>query len=128
MRKEERNMLREAVIPMLLGDNATSGLLALRIYFRCGVRSYVCDSKRSIFSLLNPAVSFYPLYSGKNDGEATFEALSYVASNLDYLPIIIATDNGYAGLIEKHREFFETRFILTDSENLFSSSPLSHLV
>ena len=128
MRKEAKDMLREAVIPMLLGDNARAQLLALKIYLRCGVTSYVCDTKRSLFSLINPAVSFFRLYSDSKDGIAVLEALGYVASNTDYLPMIVACDASFAELIDNNREFFEPRFILTDSVTLFSSSPLSKLV
>jgi hypothetical protein len=112
---------------MLLGDNATSHLLALRIYFSLGVTSYICDGKRSFLSLINPAVRFFPVYSDEDASAALF-ALDYAASNADYLPLLVPCSALFRELVEVNRDHLETRFILSDSDSVFSSLPLSRLL
>lgn len=127
MTRNAKNMLRDAVIPVLLGDCADSELLALRLYFRLGVTSYVCDTKKSLLSLINPSVRFFPLFV-TDTCENALNSLSYISDNTDYLPILVPCTAKYARLIERNRDFFESRFIISDTDSLLLSKPLSELL
>ncbi len=127
MTREAKNMLRETVIPVLLGDCAASEAIALRLYFRLGVISYVCDTKKSLLSLINPSVKFFPLFI-TDDCDNALNSLSYISDNTDYLPILVPCAAKYAELVERNREFFESRFIISDTDSLLLSKPLSELL
>lgn len=127
MKEMARNMLRESLIPVLLGDNARAHRLALRIYLRCGVVSYVCDTKKSLFNAIDPFSRYFPLFSREMDGVA-LKSLSYVASNADYLPLLIVCDDSLSELVKNNREYLEPRFIISDRASLFSTPPLSELL
>lgn len=127
MTEQAKNMLRESLIPVILGDTLRSHLLALRIYLRCGVVSYICDAKKSPLSFIDPFSRYFPLFS--NDmGDVALRSLSYVASNTDYLPLLIVCDGRQRDFVLHNREFLEARFIISDSSVLFSDSPLSELI
>ena len=127
MTKEAKNMLREAIIPVLLGDCARAHLLALRIYFDCGVVSYVCDTGKSLFSLIDPASRFFPLFSSQSS-DVVLDSLAYAAKEAEYLPVLVPCSDKYAELVKENREFLESRFIISDSSSLFSCPPLSELL
>ena len=127
MTEEAKNMLRESIIPVLLGDNARSHLLALKIYMSCGVVSYICDAKKSPFNAIDPFSRYFPLFSREIDAVA-LKSLSYAASNTEYLPLLIVCDDRLLPFVSNNREYLESRFIISDRSSLFSSSPLSELL
>ena len=121
---DSKNMLRQTVIPVLLGDCARSHLFALRIYLRCGIVSYICDDRRRAADLINPTTKFFSLGS-KKDARVICDILDYLASSKDYLPIIIPCNEYYRAFISENREFLEARFILSDTESFFEEKPMS---
>ena len=127
MTDKAKNMLRESIIPVLIGDNLRSHFLALKIYLNCGVVSYICDAKKSPLDLFDPFSRYFPLFSDEMGGVA-LNSLDYVASNTDYLPILVLCDDSRLAFVEENREFLQTRFIISDRSSLFSASPLSELV
>ncbi|MBQ7384858.1 MAG: hypothetical protein IJV72_08735 [Clostridia bacterium] len=121
---DSKDMLRQTVIPVLLGDCARAHLFSLKIYFRCGIVSYMCDDKRRAADFINPTTKFFPLYS-KKDTRVICDILDYLASVKDYLPIIIPCNEYYREFVRENREFLESRFILSDTESFFKQKPMS---
>ena len=127
MTEEAKYMLRESLIPVLLGDNLRTHLLAMRIYTTCGVVSYICDTKKSLLNAFDPFSRYFPLFSSKFDGVA-LKSLLYAASNADYRSLLIVCDDKLLPFVKENRELIESRFIICESASLFSSSPLSKLL
>lgn len=119
-----KDMLRSCVIPVLLGDTPRVHLLAAKIYLRTGITSYICGSKKSFLDYIDPFSKFFSLVSD-NDGDIICEALGYLASNKEYLPIIIPCNKPYKAFVDKHQTFLEPRFIISDKESFFSLPPMS---
>ncbi len=119
-----KDMLRSCVIPVLLGDTFAAHLLAAKIYWRIGITSYICDAKASLLDYLDPLSNFFSLVS-KDDGDIVCEALGYLASNKEYLPIIIPCNGHYEAFVDEHRKFLEPRFIISDKESFFNEPPMS---
>ena len=122
-----QNMLKDSIIPVILGDNLSAHLLALKIFFRFGVISYVCDVKRSPLSFIDPCTRHFPLFS-KSRGGVVLESLAYLSSSPDYLLLLVCCDEELDAVIEQNRNYIEARFIITDKEALFKDSPLSKLL
>ena len=119
-----KDMLRSCVIPVLLGDTFSAHILAAKIYFRTGIISYVCDSKISFLDYLDPLSKFFSLVS-EDEEDIICQCLEYLASNKEYLPIVIPCNERYSAFADKYREFLEPRFILSDKESFFSEPPMS---
>ena len=119
-----KDMLRSSVIPVLLGDNLSAHLMAAKIYLRCGIISYVCDAKITVADYIDPFSRFFSLVS-ETDADIICETLDYLASNKEYLPIIIPCNERYKDLINKRKSFLEPRFIISDKESFFTEPPMS---
>ena len=127
MRDDQKWMLKDALLPILLGDSLSAHLLSLKIYARCGVQSYVCDDKRGVLSFIDPTSKFFDLISAK-EGSAVMAALSQIAANSDYLPVIIPTSERFERLVEEYRETLESLFIITSKEKVWNSAPFAALM
>ena len=127
MTADAKNMLRESLIPVLVGDCPRAHLLAARIYFRTGIVSYVCDEKRSPLSFIDPFSKYFPLFSRSHGGVA-LDSLKYAASCPDYLPLLVICDNALSDFVEKYRDALEASFIIADRKTLFDVPPLSELL
>lgn len=119
-----REMLRECVVPVLLGDNFSAHLFAARIYFLCGVSSYVCDDKRRALDFFSPFSRHYSLVARS---DVALEALGYLSSQKELLPIIVPCDKYYTDFVAKNRDFLEARFVISDRESFFSLAQISAL-
>lgn len=127
MRDDQKWMLKGALLPVLLGDSLSAHLLSLKIYARCGVQSLVCDEKKSALSVIDPTSKFFDLIS-LNEGAAVMAALSQIAANGDYLPVIIPISERFEGFVEEHRETLEHLFIITSKDNVWNSAPFAALM
>lgn len=126
MRAESKKMLKDSVIPVILGDNAGAHLLALKIFLSCGVVSYVCSAKRSALSFIDPFAKHFPLFC-ESGSAAALESLTYIASNPDYLPILIPCTKEFSALVSENSELLESRFIISDSDTALRAYPLRDL-
>jgi hypothetical protein len=119
-----KDMLRSCIIPVLLGDTISTHILSAKIYLRTGITSYICDSKISLLDYIDPLSKFFSLVS-KNDCDIICEALEYLASNKEYLPIIIPCNERYKAFVDDYKSFLEPRFILSDKESFWNTPPMS---
>jgi len=120
---EKWDILREHLLPVLLGDTLFAHRLACKIYLRCGVISYVCDIKKTLADALNPFSRFFPVCHA-DMGDLLQDSLLYLASEQDFLPLLIPCTEQYRAYVEQHREELECRFLLRDPHSLFTSEPL----
>ena len=121
-----KEMLRKTLIPVLLGGNRRSFAISSRLWFFHGLRSYICDSKRRFFAVMDPLVTAFELFSDTDD-DMIFEALCYISDNTDYLPILVPCSQKFELFVKRNAERLETRFIISSAEELFSTAPLSAL-
>ena len=119
MRDDQKWMLKGALLPVLLGDTPSAHLLSLKICARCGVRSLVCDERRSVLSIIDPTSRFFDLIS-VTEGAAVMACLSQIAESTDYLPVLIP--------MEENRESLEPVLIITSKDNVGNSAPFAALM
>ena len=124
MNYSEKDMIRSALLPLLLGASGEALTLSFRIYLRFGVTSYICDEGQSIIHTLNPATRFLDL-GARSEPEILLESLVAISERGDYLPIIIPCDDFYRSFTARFRDTLETRFIISDRKRFFSERPMS---
>ncbi len=117
-------MLRATVIPVLLGDCPSAHFLAMRIYLKCGIVSYICDKKRKITDLVNPFSRFFCIHSRK-ETRVILDSLDYLSASKDYLPIIIPCNEFFNAFTKENEAFLEARFIISDKKSFFGQKPMS---
>ena len=117
------DMLRESIIPVLLGDCPAAHLMAARIYLRFGIVSYVCGEKPRFADRIDPFSKFFALGSAA-EPRVVLDSLDYLASNKDYLPILSPTDEFFCEFVKQNKDFLETGFILSDKKSFFTKKPI----
>ena len=127
MRDDQKWLLKGALLPVLLGDSLAAHALSLKIYAKCGVESLVCDERQSALSVINPTCKFFDLISA-TEGAALMAALSHIAENADYLPILIPMNERFSRFVEEYRESLEPLFIITTKDEVFNSAPFAALM
>ena len=127
MRDDQKWLLKGALLPVLLGDSLAAHALSLKIYAKCGVESLVCDEKQSALSVINPTCRFFDLISA-TEGAAIMAALSHIAENADYLPVLIPVNERFSRFVEENRESLEPLFIITTKDDVWNSAPFSALM
>jgi hypothetical protein len=111
---------------VLLGDTPRAHLLAARIYFLCGLESFICDAHRTPLDFIDPLSRHYSLIARS---EIALEALDRFAEVGDLLPIIVPCNEYYRQFVLKHREFLDERFItVPDAASFFALRQISALV
>ena len=127
MREDKKEYLRGALLPVLLGDSVSAHALSAQIYARFGVVSYVCDSRRRFWSFVDPTSRFFDLIA-VTEGGAVLAALEQIASNSDYLPVLIACNERFERFVADNKEVLEPRFIISTKEDIWNSAPFAALM
>lgn len=126
MTDTSRQMLKESIIPILLGSGRTAYSLASKIFWRYGIRSYICSYGKGFRSLFSPAHEHFPLYS-KDDFDVQLKSVEYIADSQEFLPILVPCDDHFLRQTEARREYLESRFIVATPEALFQTKPFVDL-
>ncbi|MBQ8140646.1 MAG: hypothetical protein IJ038_03005 [Clostridia bacterium] len=122
-----KDAVRSSIIPLLLGDSLSTHRLSAKIYLKTGIVSYVCDENKTLADHISPFSKFFPLFS-KNDDEILRGTLDYIASNKEYLPIIIPCSERYTDFVNANLAFLEPRFIISTPEAFFQNNVIRYLV
>ena len=115
-------------VPYILGNSRAAHRLSSKIYRRFGIVSVICDDRRSPLDLLD--ISSRSLVLTQTDNARLLrEQLIWLATQNAYtLPILIPATDRYAKMLECERERLEACFVISDENDIFSSSPLSSLL
>ena len=125
-KKELREDARSYFLPIILGSNARSHSLSLKIFAKYQIAPIIADTKKSIWRFLDPFCSFLPLAS--SDPELTAEQLTAFAQSDSYtLPILIPCSEDYEKFILSSCDTLEKIFVIRSCDDVLSSSPLSDI-
>ena len=118
--EESIEAIRDTVVPVIADHQPGAHLLALRLYWKFGIRSFVCGQKRNFWDLLNPTAKFLRL-SDFGDRRLAAEQLNDLADGYeDCLFFLICREHARTNDLLQHAPLLESRFILTDADKLFS--------
>ena len=121
-RQEWRELMEETIVPIFPRQTLRAHLLALRLYLKWGVISFLCGTKKSIFTALDPTCRF--LQTDSHDGRLMSEELADFAESYgDCLFLLVCLTEEDRALVAAHISHLESRMILTDSRSLFRNAP-----
>lgn len=120
----DQKILRAHLMPILLGDSPQARRMSWRILWQCGIVSYLCDRKKSLTASLTPTCRFFPI-PGTDAQDMTVLALSYLASNPEFLPILIPCTEAYEAYLTQYATLLEGRFLIRTPQQLLTLPPLS---
>lgn len=124
MKRDERSaVLEQSVLPILLGNGLRAHLLALKLYLRYGVPSFVGGRQRTLWDLLNPFCDFYRLFWGENGRLLKEQLLSLAEEYEETLFVLIPTTKEMLDLLQAHTAELESRFILSEPHAVTEAFP-----
>ncbi len=126
MTERQDTVIRSSIIPVLLGNSFSTHILAAKIYLRTGIISYICDEDKLLWDYIDPISRFFPVFCKSFDG-VMCEALDYLASNKEYLPIIIPCNDRYQAFVASNIDFLEARFIVATADTFFKQKSIRAL-
>ncbi len=110
-RAEDKELLRQTLVPVILGNGIRAHCLCLRFFLCHGVRSIVCGKRRGLLDILDPACDFLRLYS--YDSRLISEELADLSeSGGELIMPLIPTDGELANYVAENEELLESRFII----------------
>ena len=124
---EAKELLRQCVVPVILGNGIAAHLLASRLFLKYRVPSLVCGQRRNVTNLMNPFCDFFRLYRQK-DGRLAAEQLTDLADAYgDCLFVLIPLSEADQVMLRHHRNFLESRYLICSPKRLFEQPPFAGL-
>ena len=124
---EARELLRQYVVPVILGNGIAAHWLALRLFLKYRVPSLVCGQRRSVTDLANPFCDFFRLYRQK-DGRLAAEQLADLADAYgDCLFVLIPLSEADQVMLRRYGSFLESRYLICSPKRLFEQPPFAGL-
>jgi len=122
MTYESRDVVRDHVVPILLGSGLRTHLLALRIRLCTGIVPYICDCKRHGGTL--GYASYFAVCEPTSD-ELLLHTLSYLVRDTEELGIVIPCTAPFEAFAERNRETLCRMVMLRTPSTVFWRNPLS---
>ena len=119
MTAEEKECIKSAVLPVILGGGAKSHKISSRLFDSFQMVSLICDKKASIRDAFSAYSRFERLSGSKLSGILLDELLAIAKRYSDYLLLLIPSTDEYKSLSEEIREELETSFIIQTPDQLF---------
>jgi len=127
MTEETKDLLRQGIVPVLLGNHREAHRLSARLYRTYGVPSVLCGERRTLWDLLDPCCSFHAL-TREGDPRLTAEQLADLAAEYeDCFLVLVPFNDADQALIHGHGELIEPYFVCRDPEALWSDPMLETL-
>ena len=112
-----KEILREDVLPVILGNSRHAHRLSLRLYLQYGLTSLLCAERKGIRDLLDPSSTFFPLISG--EPRLICEQLCDLAAREEgRLLLLIPAEEKTRARLEGSLDSLESAFVLTDPSRL----------
>lgn len=124
MTEETKDLLRQGIVPILLGNHRVAHRLSARLYRTYGIPSVLCGSRRTVWDFLNPASAFRRL-SREGASRLVAEQLADLAAEYeDCFLLLIPLCEEDRALIRSHAELLESRFICREPADLWNEPML----
>ncbi len=117
-------MLREEILPVILGDGKRARRLSLTLRLRYGLTALHCSPRQTLWDRLTPFSFYYPLI--KSDSELLSQQLIHLSLRYEgcLLLLIPATDEELQRLLPI-RSSLEAEYILATPDTLWDKLPAS---
>ncbi len=110
-RDESRELFRQTVVPVILGNGMRSYALSLRLFLRYGIRSVICGRRRSFADLLDPFSDFLRFYS-RDDRLMLEQLFDLHDGGRELVMPLVPMSEEYGSFVREYSESLESRYIL----------------
>lgn len=120
MNEEARELLRDDILPLVLGHGVEAHRFASRMLTRYGVACMLCGERKNLLDWVDLNSSFLPLSRAQDARLAVEQLMDFAEANQDRLLLLIPMDGSDRAWIEEQAELLETRFVCVAPNELES--------
>ncbi len=124
--RDVNETLKDGILPVLLDNTPEAHRLAGRLFRRFGVVSLICGRSRlrDLFDLSSQTLR---LPQTDCDRLRVEELIAFVEKSEGMLPILVPCSDRARDTVTRYAAVLESRFILSDTDAIFSAPPLTAL-
>lgn len=121
-RRERRELMRESIVPVLLDQSKNAHLMAWRLFLKWGVTSFLCGTKKSPMTSLDPVCRFLQT-DRRVDRLAAEQLTDFAETGSDCLFLLIPLTGADRAFAKEYASTLESRMIVADPDTLFERAP-----
>ena len=117
-------LIAQNVQTVLLGNCRSSRRLAREIYRRYGIRSYICDTRRTFGSFFALSYAFWSV-PDLSFGDIVCEELRHLSSfDPSCIYVAVACSEEFAAFIDHSDDLIDDVYIIASPEDVFGKFPI----
>lgn len=118
MNEETRELLRDDILPVVLGNGFTAHQLSSRLLARYGLSCTLCGARRNLLDFLDMSADFLRLAS-KSGGRLVAEQLiDFAELHADRFLLLVPASDSARAFLREQAEILEARFVCVEPSKL----------
>ena len=125
---EEKECMRDFILPIFLGRTARSRALSSMLFKKLGVVSLMCDKKQSFFDGFSLCTRFCPIATGAHSRLVFEQLLALSEKYSNHVGVLVPCTEEFSSVIDEYRGELEARFIISMPTTLLESGPVADMM
>lgn len=118
MNEEARELLREDILPVVLGHGIEAHRFAARLLSRYGVACVLCGERKNLLDWLDLSTGFFRISYNRDLRLAAEQLVDFAEENRDRFLLLIEMKESDRNWSEEQTELIETRFVCVEPNEL----------
>ena len=118
MNEETRELLRDDILPVILGNGIDAHRLASRLLARYGVACTLCGERRNLLDWFDLNASFFRISRKRGSRLAAEQLADLAEENRDRFLLLVPMTDADRVLIGEQAELLESRFVCVGESEL----------
>ena len=119
MTEETKDLLRQGVVPIILGNDRDAHRLSARLYRTFGIPSILCGTRRTVWDFFDPTSAFRRISPTASSRLVAEELMDLAADCEDCFLLLIPLREPQRALIREQETLLETKFVFRTPEALW---------
>ena len=118
MTEETKDLLRQDILPVLLGNGMAAHRLSAQLSARYGVGSLLCGAHRGLLDLMDPTSVFFRLCYKESGRLAAEQLVDFFDAHDDLFCLLVPMTADARAFVSEQSELLETRFVCVEPNKL----------
>ena len=127
MTEDVKAFMKNAILPVFLGNSREARRLMSRLFGRFGIVSLFCDRQRSLSDLFSLGSRFFRLCESTEPDIIKEQLLAIASKYSDYVMILIPSGEEFSSAVSICSRELEARFIISSTDKLLCCPPIADL-
>lgn len=127
MTEEIRDLLRQGIVPIILGNDWAAHRLSARLYRTFGIPSVVCGTRRTVWDVFDPTCAFRRISLAASSRLITEALMDLAVKYEDCFLLLIPLREEERALLREQASVLETAFVCRMPETLWNDPMLGEI-